>query len=152
MKEVKGTAVSAGNMDAVSAEEVNETDITAAEAAGKNTAVTGIAEAKPAVSDAETTTAGKKTTAKTEKETTKAKRGPKPGKKAEKEELKPEIFVQFMDKEAVIEEVVGRAKAQFVAEGHRVSTIKSLQIYLKPEEYAAYYVINQKFKGRLELF
>lgn len=88
-----------------------------------------------------------------EKEAPRAKRGPKPGaKKAAKEDLKPEVFIQFQNKEAVVEEAVEKAKGQFVADGHRVSTIKTLQIYLKPEEGAAYYVINQKFAGRVDLF
>ena len=73
-------------------------------------------------------------------------------KKAEKEELKPEIFVQYQGNEAVLAEVVEKAKGEFVAAGHRVSSIKSLQVYLKPEEFAAYYVINQKFAGRVNLF
>lgn len=72
--------------------------------------------------------------------------------KAEKEELKPEIFIQFQNREAVVEEAIEKAKSEFVADGHRASSIKSLQIYLKPEEYAAYYVINKKFAGRVDLF
>jgi len=48
--------------------------------------------------------------------------------------------------------VIEKAKNEFVAEGHRASSIKSLQVYLKPEEFAAYYVINQKFAGRVDLF
>ena len=40
----------------------------------------------------------------------------------------------------------------FVSEGHRVSTIKSLKLYLKPEDGFAYYVINEKFAGRVPLF
>lgn len=84
------------------------------------------------------------------------KRGRKPGsknvKKVVKEEMKPEVFIQFQGNEAVVEEAVEKAKAQFVAEGHRVSSIKSLQLYLKPEEFAAYYVINQKFAGKVDLF
>lgn len=73
-------------------------------------------------------------------------------KKAVKEEMKPEVFIQYQGKEAIVEEAIEKAKAEFVADGHRVSSIKSLQIYLKPEEYAAYYVINQKFAGRVDLF
>lgn len=73
-------------------------------------------------------------------------------KKAVKEEMKPEVFIQYQGKEAIVAEAVEKAKAEFVADGHRVSSIKSLQIYLKPEEYAAYYVINQKFAGRVDLF
>lgn len=33
-----------------------------------------------------------------------------------------------------------------------MSSIKTLQLYLKPEESAAYYVINQKFAGKVDLF
>lgn len=72
--------------------------------------------------------------------------------KAAKAALKPEIFVQFQDKEGIVEEAVEKAKAQFVAEGHRESSIKSLRVYLKPEDGAAYYVINDKIAGRVDLF
>ena len=48
--------------------------------------------------------------------------------------------------------MIEKAKKQFEAEGHRASSIKSIQVYLKPEEYAAYYVINQKHAGRVDLF
>ena len=51
-----------------------------------------------------------------------------------------------------MEEAVEKAKAQFVAEGHRESSIKSLRVYLKPEDGAAYYVINDKIAGRVDLF
>ena len=69
-----------------------------------------------------------------------------------KEELKPEVFNQFQGQEAVVADVIEKAKKQFEAEGHRASSIKSIQVYLKPEEYAAYYVINQKHAGRVDLF
>ena len=69
-----------------------------------------------------------------------------------KEELKPEVFIQFQGQEAVVADVIEKAKKQFKAEGHRASSIKSIQVYLKPEEYAAYYVINQKHAGRVDLF
>ncbi len=72
--------------------------------------------------------------------------------KAAKAALKPEIFVQFQDKEGIVEDAVEKAKAQFVAEGHRESSIKSLRVYLKPEDGAAYYVINDKIAGRVDLF
>lgn len=69
-----------------------------------------------------------------------------------KDEMKPEVYIQFAGQEAVLAEVIEKAKKQFVEEGHRAGTIKSLQVYLKPEEYAAYYVINQKHAGRVDLF
>lgn len=73
-------------------------------------------------------------------------------KKAEKKDFDPEVFVQFYGNEAAVKDVVERAKDAFVAEGHRASSIKSLKVYLKPEEYAAYYVINEKSVGRINLF
>lgn len=89
----------------------------------------------------------------TVKETVKEKRPSRISAKASaKEELRPEIFIQFQGNEAVLAEIIEKAKGQFVADGHRVSTIKSLQVYLKPEESAAYYVINQKFAGRVDMF
>ena len=71
---------------------------------------------------------------------------------AAKEELKPEVFIQYQGNEAIVADVIEKAKNEFVADGHRASSIKSLQVYLKPEEFAAYYVINQKFAGRVDLF
>lgn len=86
-------------------------------------------------------------------------RGRKPGTKngqgtAKKvrEEVKPEVFIQYQGNEAMVAEAIEKAKLAFVADGHRLSTIKTLQVYLKPEEYAAYYVINKKFAGRVDLF
>lgn len=73
-------------------------------------------------------------------------------KKVEKKEFEPEVFVQFYGNESAVKDVVERAKDAFVAEGHRASSIKTLKVYLKPEEYAAYYVINEKSVGRINLF
>lgn len=73
-------------------------------------------------------------------------------KKAEKEELKPEIVLEYGDQTSVVEEVVDKVKAAYVAAGHRVSSIKSLKVYLKPADKKAYYVINDKLAGDVELF
>lgn len=48
--------------------------------------------------------------------------------------------------------MIERATQAYVADGHRASSIKSLQVYLKPEESAAYYVINSKYAGKVDLF
>ena len=86
------------------------------------------------------------------KETKKRKPRTKTAKKAAKEELKPEVYVEYQGNSALVEAAIEKAKEKFVAEGHRASSIKSLQIYLKPEDYAAYYVINQKNSGKVDLF
>lgn len=114
----------------------------------------GLAVAKAAVDEKTEAPQKVKEEVKTAKPAKNAKpvKSAKPAKKAAKEELKPEVLIQYQGKEAMVAEAIEKAKAEFVADGHRVSSIKSLQIYLKPEEYAAYYVINQKFAGRVDLF
>ncbi len=47
--------------------------------------------------------------------------------------------------------MVEQVKALWTAEGHRASSIKSLEVYVKPEDMAAYYVINGKENGKIEL-
>lgn len=100
---------------------------------------------------AKTADAAEKTVKKAETKVKAAAKKPV-AKKAAKEVLKPEITVQYQNLEVTTEVVEERVKAQFAAEGHRVGTIKKLNIYVKPEEYAAYYVINDKFTGRVDLF
>lgn len=76
-------------------------------------------------------------------------------KTAEKAVLQPEVFLQFDDNgshEASISEIVEKVKALYVAEGHRESSIKSLRVYMKPQEWTAYYVINDKIKGDIPIF
>ncbi len=74
-------------------------------------------------------------------------------KKADKTELKPEVFIEYQGQQAGETSVIEKVRAAFVASGHRASSIKSLQIYMKPEEFKAYYVINDgKYTGDVNLF
>ena len=72
--------------------------------------------------------------------------------KKEKPPAKTEIIVQYQQNAANLGELEDKVKKQFVAEGHRAGCIKTLNIYVKPEEYKAYYVINDKFFGSVDLF
>lgn len=131
----------------VKAPEVKVEEVKAAEA---EKAVQAVKE--PVAEKKEPAAAETKKATKTTKTTKTTKSTKTTSKKAVKEEMKPEVFIQYQGKEAIVADAIEKAKAEFVADGHRVSSIKSLQIYLKPEEYAAYYVINQKFAGRVDLF
>ena len=84
----------------------------------------------------------KKTTAKktTTKRTTK------------KKEVQPEVYIQFSGNESIVDAITKKAKDQFIAEGHKEEDIKSLKIYLKPEDNAAYYVVNDENAGKVDLF
>ncbi len=91
------------------------------------------------------------------KETASAKKPAAKAKKAAKEKavMVPEIYVQYTDngeQEASMADIVAKIKALYVAEGHRESSIKSLKVYMKPQEWKAYYVINDKIEGNIMIF
>lgn len=50
--------------------------------------------------------------------------------------------MQFGGEEWKVADLSERAKAAYLAQGHRASGIKKLSVYVKPEEGKAYYVIN----------
>ena len=56
-----------------------------------------------------------------------------------------------MGKEILTADLVAQVTEKWVALGHRASSIKELNLYVKPEDSAAYYVINGKESGKLEL-
>ena len=114
-------------VEAVKAEPVKEVKAEAKKSTAKKAA-------------AKTETAKKETV---KKETTK--------KATTKKSVEPAVVVQFGGQEVDMATVIENAKKAFEAEGNKVSSIKEIQIYVKPEEYAAYYVING-VSGKINLF
>ena len=67
-------------------------------------------------------------------------------KSAAKAEVKESVFVQFAGAEYSLDDVKANVKKAWMAEtGKKESDIKDIQIYVKPEEHAAYYVVNGEF-------
>ena len=64
-------------------------------------------------------------------------------------EVSPVVYVQYQGEEEKIEDLVAAAKASFAAE-HARTKVTDLKLYIKPEERAAYYVVNEKFAGRVD--
>ena len=80
----------------------------------------------------------------------------KPAKKAAPKAKAPaqkveELVLQFGAQEWNMSDLMDRAKAAYVAEGHRASAVKKLVLYVKPEEQKAYYVVNEKATGSIDL-
>jgi len=61
----------------------------------------------------------------------------------------PEVYLQWQGRETLCSEIVDRAKADFRTENSN-AVILSCRVYLKPEDGAAYYVINDK-EGKIVL-
>ena len=67
-------------------------------------------------------------------------------KSAAKAEVKESVFVQFAGAEYSLDDVKANVKKAWMAEtGKEESDIKDIQIYVKPEEHAAYFVVNGEF-------
>lgn len=73
------------------------------------------------------------------------KRTPKAKKEVEKVQ---EVFFEYEGDQILTEDIVERIKNTYKEEGHRISSIKSLRVYINPEERKAYYVINDKADGK----
>ena len=77
--------------------------------------------------EAETKTAAKKTTAR---------------KTTAKKEIKVSAFVEYFGKQVEEKDMIARVKKAWTSSGRKIGDIKTMELYIKPEESAVYYVIN----------
>ena len=68
------------------------------------------------------------------------------------QDASPEVVLQYRGYEVDMEAVTERVKAHYYSKGYKKGSITSLQIYAKPEEFTAYYVINDGVVGKVNLF
>ncbi len=65
---------------------------------------------------------------------------------------KPEFYIQYGDKEIAAKDVTKRIQEIWTAEMENdPADLRELQVYIKPEEDAAYFVINGEIKGSFGL-
>ena len=69
--------------------------------------------------------------------------------KRKAENMKPSIIVEYSGEQADAIALVERAKEAFRSERKR-TLITDLKLYVKPEERAAYYVVNERFTGKID--
>lgn len=65
--------------------------------------------------------------------------------------MKTDFYVEFFGKQINKDEVVKAVKKNWTDAGNKTSDIKSLELYLKPEDNAVYYVINSTEEGSIAL-
>ena len=65
-------------------------------------------------------------------------------------EVTPEVFVQYRFYESNLKDIEERIKEHYFRK--EVAPIESMQIYIKTEDSAAYYVINEGCVGKVSLF
>ena len=62
-----------------------------------------------------------------------------------------ETYIQVAGNEYKETEILKKVEESFLAAGHKITSMKSLQLYVKPEDGAAYYVVNGEITGRVDL-
>lgn len=66
--------------------------------------------------------------------------------KAARKEVQPviesKVIIQQNGYELEPKVILERAKADWFSKGHEETELKSIELYIKPEEWAAYYVVN----------
>lgn len=109
------------------------------------------AEDKATTPEAPVKAEGNKAEASTAKKTAEKKTAAKkaPAKKTSaKAELKAELHVQFADQSLTQDDLVKIAKDVWKYDlNQKVGDLKSVELYVKPEERKAYYVMNKEFTG-----
>lgn len=144
---IKKTTAKAEEKKTTTAAKATETETkTAAKATATKT------EAKPATKTAAKTatktatkttkTTATKTAAKTEEKAAPAK---KPAaKRATKTDVK--VYVEFNGVKVAVDEMVENVKATYAAQGGK-DAVKTLEVYVKPDENVAYFVVNGELEG-----
>lgn len=70
---------------------------------------------------------------------------------AKKAEVETSVYVQYAGREVTVKELVAQAKSAYIAAGHKEEDIKTIDVYVKPEENAAYYVVNGSDGDKIDL-
>lgn len=118
-----------------------EKKTTAAKTAKAETKATA---AKTTKTAAAKTTDAKTTAAKTEEKASPAK---KPAaKKAAAKAVEAKVYIEFNGAKVPVDEIVENVKATYKANGGN-DEIKSLEVYVQPNESAAYFVVNGEPTG-----
>lgn len=66
-------------------------------------------------------------------------------------EIKTTLCVQYLGKEVFEKELIARVKKAWTSKKNKVSDIRTIDMYVKPEDNAVYYVINGDFSGSIEI-
>ncbi|WP_418747009.1 DUF6465 family protein [Frisingicoccus sp.] len=65
--------------------------------------------------------------------------------------MKTSLFVEYQGLQVNEKDIIAGIKEIWINEGNKIKDIKDLKLYVKPEEFMAYYVINDDISGKIEL-
>ena len=65
--------------------------------------------------------------------------------------MKASMYMEFQGKQLDEKKIIAKAKHIWVENGNKATELKSLKLYIKPEENMAYYVFNDEVTGGFPL-
>lgn len=65
--------------------------------------------------------------------------------------MKTNIYVEFYGEQVSKDDLIKEAEKIWVEAGKKAKDIKKIELYIKPEEDRAYYVINDEFDGSFHI-
>ena len=71
---------------------------------------------------------------------------------AAKKEIKVNAVVEHYGRQIEESAIVANVKKAWTASGKKIKDIKSIELYIKPEENAVYYVVNGTETGAIALY
>ena len=71
-------------------------------------------------------------------------------KAAAKKEIKTSLYVEYYGKQVQEKDMIASVKKAWTKSGKKVGDIKTMALYVKPEENSVYYVINGDSAGRID--
>lgn len=66
--------------------------------------------------------------------------------------VKYEVLIQYDGLESNLSEIYERVKNTYVASGHDIESFEQIKLYIKPQDFTAYYVVNDDYTGKVGLF
>ena len=74
------------------------------------------------------------------------------GYRSEMDGVEVDFELQYRDRETDMKDIAKRVTEDYVKRGNDASKIGLIQVYLKPTDYTAYYLINNSYEGKIPLF
>lgn len=71
-------------------------------------------------------------------------------KAATKKEIKTSLYVEYYGRQVQEKDMIASVKKAWTKSGKKVGDIKTMALYVKPEENSVYYVINGDSAGRID--
>lgn len=65
--------------------------------------------------------------------------------------MKTNLYIEFSDQQVCDRTLISQVKKIWSDSGNLSKDIKSINLYIKPEDHATYYVINDSFTGSIPL-